>query len=95
MKQEVPRLHLNYSLVIALEKEAWEILVTGVQNLSPYNREEAVTRIMYHYTLEDKPTVVIASEADLLILMVHVFGSRLPDHDWFLQTLEKPVCGSI
>ena len=95
MKQEVPRLHLNYSLVIALEKEAWEILVTGVQNLSPYNREEAVTRIMYHYTLEDKPTVVIASEADLLILMIHGFGSRLPDHDWFLQTLEKPVCGSI
>ena len=95
MKEEVPRLQLVYSLVIALEKEAWEILVTGAQNLSPYNREEAVTRIMYHCTLEDKPTVVIASEADLLILMVHVFGSHLPDHDWFLQTLEKPVGGSI
>ena len=34
---------------------------------------------------EDKPTVVIASDTDILILMVHVFASRLPDHDWFLQ----------
>ena len=41
---------------------------------------------MYHCTLEDKPTVVIASDTDILILMVHVFASRLPDHDYFLQT---------
>ena len=30
LKREVPRLHLDYSLVITLEKEAWEILLTGV-----------------------------------------------------------------
>ena len=41
---------------------------------------------MYHRTLEDKPTVVIASDNDILMLMVHVCSSRLPDHDWFLQT---------
>ena len=41
---------------------------------------------MYHCTLEDKPTVVIASDTDILILTLHVFASRLPDHDWFLQT---------
>ena len=41
---------------------------------------------MYRCTLEDKPTVVLASDTDILILMVHVFVSRLPDHDWFLQT---------
>ena len=44
---------------------------------------------MYQRTLEDKPTVVIASDIDILILMVHVFASRLPDHDWFLQTKKK------
>ena len=78
MKREVPRLHLNYPLVIKLEK--------GAQNSSPCNHEEADTRIIYHCTLEDKPTVVIASDTDILILMVHLFASRLLDDDWFLQT---------
>ena len=29
---------------------------------------------------------VIASDTDILILVVHVFASRLPKHDWFLKT---------
>ena len=41
---------------------------------------------MYHCTLEGKQTVVNASDTDILILMVHVFASHLPDHGWFLQT---------
>ena len=41
---------------------------------------------MYHCTLEDKPTMVIASNTDILILTVHVFASHLPNQDWFLQT---------
>ena len=41
---------------------------------------------MYHYTLDSKPTMVVASDTDILILMVHFFASRLPDHDLFLQT---------
>ena len=60
-------------------------MLTGVQNLSPCNHEEADTRIMYHCTLEDKSTVVIALDTDILILLVHVFASCLLDHDWFLQ----------
>ena len=86
MKREVLRLHLDYPPVIKLEKEAWEILFAGAQNSSPCNHEEADTRIIYHRTLEDKPTVVIASDTDILILMVHLFASRLLDDDWFLQT---------
>ena len=35
LKREVPRLHLDYSLVITLEKKSWEISLSGVQNLSP------------------------------------------------------------
>ena len=91
MKQEVPRLHLDYALVITLEKEAYKISLTRVQNLSPCNHEEADTRIMYHCTLEDKPAVVIASDTDILVLMVHVFASRLPDHGWFLQTKKNQL----
>ena len=83
MKREVPRLHLGCTLVKMLEKEAWEILLTGVQNLSPCNREEVDTRIMYHCTFEDKSTVVIASDTNSLILMVHTFTSPLLDHEWF------------
>ena len=75
--------------MITLEKEALEISLTGVQNLSPCNHEEADTRIMYYCTLEDKPTVVIASDTDILILMVHVFASRL------FTNQEKPVCECI
>ena len=86
MKREVLRLHLDYPPVIKLEKEAWEILFAGAQNSSPCNHEEADTRIIYHCTLEDKPTMVIASDTDILILMVHLFASRLLDDDWFLQT---------
>ena len=86
MKREVPHLHLDYPPVIALEKEAWEISLTEVQNLFPCNYEEGDTRIMYHCTLEDKPTMVIALDTAILILMMHLFTSRLPDHDWFLQT---------
>ena len=41
---------------------------------------------MYHCSLEDKETVVIASDTDILILMAHLFASRLSDHKWFLQT---------
>ena len=85
MKKEVSRLHLDYLLVITLEKVAWEISLSGVQNLSPCNYKEANTRIMYHCTLEDKPTVVIVWDTDILIFIVHVFASRLPDHDWFLK----------
>ena len=55
MKREVPRLHLDYALMITLEKKAWEILLTGVQNLFPCNHEEADTRIMYNCTFEDIP----------------------------------------
>ena len=91
VKREVPRLHLDYALVITLEKEVYKISLTGVQNLSPCNHEEADTRIMYHCTLEDKPAVVIASDTDILVLMVHVFASRLPDHDWFLQTKKNQL----
>ena len=89
VKREVPRLQLDYPLVITLEKEAWEISLTTAQNLSPCNHEEADTCIMYHCTFEDKSTVVIASDTDILILMVRVFASRLPDHDCFLQTKKK------
>ena len=84
--REVPRLHLDYSLVITLEKKAWEVSLSGVQNLSPYNHEEGDTLIMYHCTLEDKPTAVIASNTDILILTVHASASHLPDQDGFLQT---------
>ena len=83
---KVPHLHLDYSLVITLEKEAWEISFPGVQNLSPCNHEEEDTRIMYHWTFEDKSTVVIASDTDILILMAHIFASRYQ---------EKPVCECI
>ena len=85
MKQEVPRLHLGYPLIITLEKEACKISLTGVENLSPCNHEEADTHVIYHCTLEDKPTVGIASYIDILILLVHVFASRLPHHDLFFQ----------
>ena len=61
-------------------------MLTGVQNLSPCNREEADTRIMYYCTLEDKLTAVIASDPNTLILVVLVFTSRLHDHARFLQT---------
>ena len=81
MQLEVPCLHLDRSQVIKLEKETWEISLTGVQNLSPCNQEETDTRNMCYCIVEDKPTVV----ADILILMGHVFSSYLPDHDWILQ----------
>ena len=29
--------------------------------------------------------LVIASDTDILTLFVHIFGSRLPGPDWFLQ----------
>ena len=41
---------------------------------------------MCNCALEDKPRMVFALDTNMLILMVHVFASRLSDHDWFLQT---------
>ena len=86
VKRETAPRHLEYSLVITLEKEAWEMSLAGVKNSSPCNHKEADNRIMYHCTLENKPTVVIASDSYILILIVHVFASHIPDHDCFLQT---------
>ena len=91
MKREVPHLRLDYPLVITLEKEARKISLTGVQNLSPCNHKEEDTRIMYRCTLENKPIVVIVSDTAILILLVHVFASRLPDHEWFLQTKKNQL----
>ena len=83
--REVPQLDLGYPMVITLEKDAWEISASGVQVLLPCNHEEADTRIMYHCTLEGKPTVVIASDTDILVLLIYAFAFRLPAHDWYLQ----------
>ena len=77
MKQEVRRLHLDYPLVITLEKQEWEILWHRVQNFFPCNHDEADTRITYHCNLEYKPTVVIASDTGILILLVHAFVSSI------------------
>ena len=65
---------------------------TGVQNLPPCNHNKVDTHIMYHRTLEDKPTAVIASDTGILIIMVNVYASHLTDHDWFSTDQEKPVC---
>ena len=77
--------------MIILEKEAQEKSLTGVQNLSPCNCKESDNRNMYHCTLEDKLAVVIASDTDILILMVHVLASRIPDHDWFLRFMIRSI----
>ena len=60
--------------------------LAGAQNLCPCNHKEADTRVICHCTLENKPTVVIPLGTDILILLVHLFASRLPDQDWFLRT---------
>ena len=41
VNREVKMWWSHYPLVITLEKVAWEISLTGVQNLSPFNHEEA------------------------------------------------------
>ena len=69
-----------------------EMSFTGVQNLPPCNHNKVDTHIMYHRTLEDKPTAVIASDTGILIIMVNVYASHLTDHDWFSTDQEKPVC---
>ena len=74
-----------------MEKEAWEILLTGVQNLSPCNYEEEDTRIAYHHTSEDKPTVVTALDTDILIPTVHVFEYVFQIMTGFYNQ-EKTVC---
>ena len=91
MQREVPHLHLDFPLMIILEKEALEKSLTGVQNLSPCNRKESDNRNRYHCTWEDKLAVVIASDTDILILMVHVLASRIPDHDWFLRFMIRSI----
>ena len=32
---------------------------------------------------------MITSDTDILILVVHIFPSRLPKYDWFLKTKKK------
>ena len=78
-------------LAVVVDKEAWEILLAGVQNLSPCNHEEEDTCITYHHTLEDKPTVVTALDTDILIPTVHVFVSVFPIMTGFYNQ-EKTVC---
>ena len=74
---------------MTLEKETREITPTGIKHLFTCNHEEADTRVIYHCTLDDKPIVVIATDSDILMLMVDAFAYLLPNHDWFLQTHKK------
>ena len=56
----------------------------NIVNCSPEfsrNHEKVDTCIMYQRTLEDKPTSVISLDTDILIVMVYVSASRLPDYD--------------
>ena len=85
VQREVPRLDFHYPMVVTIEKNTWEITSAGVSVLPPCNHEEADTRVIYHCMMEDKPTVVIASDTDILILMVYAFASRLPTNDWYMQ----------
>ena len=39
--------------------------------------------------------MAIAVDNDILILLVHVLASPLPDHDWFLQTSCNHVASAV
>ena len=58
-------------MVINLKKEKSEISLTVVWKLSPCNQEDIDTRNMYHCSLEDKPTVVLVLDTDILILTAY------------------------
>ena len=45
-----------------------DMSLTGEQNLSPCSPKEPDTRVMYHCTLQDKPTLVIVLDTDILTL---------------------------
>ena len=81
MGRGIPRLRLDCPLVAALGG-AWGILSTG-------------SRIYLHVLTKGRTLALCTTallqrinqqDTDIVILMVRVFPSGLPDHDWFLQT---------
>ena len=72
-KSDKVRRKLKVPLTITAEDKTYLIESTGVQELSTCNHHEADTRIILHAVNTSDPVIVIASDTDILILLVFTF----------------------
>ena len=60
-------------MVITHEENAWLLTTEDVEKLPNCNHHEADTRIIAHAIPADTPVVVVASDTDILILLVYAY----------------------
>ena len=76
---------LKVPLVITYEENAWLVTPEEVDKLQNCNHHEADTRIIRHTIKADNPVVVVASDTDILILLVYAYNKFLKDTDRQVQ----------
>ena len=75
----------NLPVIVTEEENTWHIDKGEITNIFKCNHEEADTRVILHASLSSDNIIVIASDTDVLVLMVNAFAKLQPTKDWQMR----------
>ena len=75
-------------MVITHEENAWLLTTEDVEKLPNCNHHEADTRIIAHDIPADTPVVVVASDTDILILLVYAYHKFMKETGRQIQAVD-------
>ena len=74
-----------YEFIVTSNEKTVKINNASVQALSDCNHEEADTRLVLHALLSEKDCVVVASDTDVLILLVWAYSRYQVENSWYFK----------
>ena len=72
----------NLPVIVTEEENTWHIDKGEITNIFKCNHEEADTRVILHASLSSDNIIVVASDTDVLVLMINAFAKLQPTKDW-------------
>ena len=79
------RSKLPYEFIVTVNEKTVKVSNTSLQVLSNCNHEEADTRLILHAILSEKDCVIVASDTDVLILLVWAYDHYQVKKNWYFQ----------
>ena len=76
-------------LIITRKEFTWRIIDNIVEDLDRSNHEEVDTKMVLHALREKTNVVVVASDTDVLVLMVYAYALKDIKDDWYMKIGEK------
>ena len=75
----------NLPVIVTEEENTWHIDKGEITNIFKCNHEEADTRVILHASLSSDNIIVVASDTDVLVLMVNAFAKLQPTKGWQIR----------